>query len=203
MVLLADCQSASSTTHHTSQLTKHEKKAGHKALLFAIIKMNVFTFMGKRETMTIIRLETNIQAPVERCFDLSLSVDLHTSSMAHTGERAVAGVTKGILECEDSVTWEAVHFGVRQRLTARITELERPYHFVDEMVEGIFKEIRHVHEFRSQEGGTLMLDDFHFCSPLGALGKLADWLFLERYMRHLLLLRNRYIKHMAETGEGV
>jgi ligand-binding SRPBCC domain-containing protein len=96
-----------------------------------------------------------------------------------------------------------VHFGVRQRLTSRITEFERPHRFVDEMVQGAFKEIRHVHEFLPQADGTLMVDNMHFRSPLGVLGKLADLLFLERYMRHLLLQRNRYIKHVAETSDDV
>jgi ligand-binding SRPBCC domain-containing protein len=165
--------------------------------------MNVFTYIKREKNMTTIRLEMDIHAPIERCFDLSRSVDLHSSSMVHTGERAVAGVTQGLLECGDSVTWEAVHFGIRQRLTSRITELERPYHFVDEMVQGAFKEIRHVHEFLPQENGTLMIDIFYFRSPLGILGKLADLLFLKRYMRHLLLQRNQHIKHVAETSNDV
>ncbi len=166
--------------------------------------MNVFIYMRESgKSMTTIRLEMSIQAPIERYFDLSRSVDLHTSSMAHTGERAVAGVIKGLLECGDSVTWEAVHFGVRQHLTSRISELERPYRFVDEMVQGAFKEIKHVHEFRPQADATLMIDIFYFRSPLGVLGKLADLLFLKRYMHHLLLQRNLHIKHVAETSHEV
>jgi len=149
--------------------------------------------------MPTIRLETYIQAPIERCFDFSRSVDLHSSSMTHTEERAVAGVTTGLLERGDSVTWEAVHFGIRQHLTSRITELERPYRFVDEMVQGAFKEIKHAHEFLSRADGTLMIDIFHYSAPLGVLGRLADLLFLKRYMRHLLLPRHQHIKQAAEV----
>jgi hypothetical protein len=39
--------------------------------------------------MSTIRLETTIDASPERCFDLSLSVDLHHHSVAHTHERVV------------------------------------------------------------------------------------------------------------------
>ena len=71
--------------------------------------------------MPTIRVETRIEAPVERCFDLARDVDLHRRSLARTGERAVGGVTTGLLGPGDTVTWEGRHFGVRQRLTARIT----------------------------------------------------------------------------------
>jgi ligand-binding SRPBCC domain-containing protein len=150
--------------------------------------------------MPLIRLETYINAPVERCFDLSLSVDLHRQSVAHTHERPVAGVTSGVMKPGDSVTWEAVHFGIKQHLTSKITAYERPYRFTDEMVKGIFQEITHRHEFVPQPPGTLVTDLFAFRAPLGMLGKLAETLFLTRYMKGLLLMRNRYLKQVAEAG---
>ena len=42
--------------------------------------------------MPVIDISTVIAAPIERCFDLSRSIDLHLESMSHTNERAVAGV---------------------------------------------------------------------------------------------------------------
>ena len=150
--------------------------------------------------MPLIRLETYINAPLERCFDLSLSVDLHRNSVAHTHERPVAGVTTGIMKLGDTVTWEAVHFGIRQHLTSKITDCERPFHFTDEMVKGIFQEIIHRHEYVSRPPGTLMIDVFEFRAPLGILGRLAEALFLTRYMQRLLLTRNRYVKQVAEAG---
>jgi len=73
--------------------------------------------MPKLSILTIIR------APIERCFDLARSIDLHVESMKHTGEKAVAGVTSGLIGLGQEVTWEARHFTVRQRLTSRITAL--------------------------------------------------------------------------------
>ena len=149
--------------------------------------------------MPTIHLETYIEAPPERCFDLSLSVDLHAQSQAHARERPVAGVMTGQMQLGDTVTWEAVHFGVKQHLTSRITAYERPSRFTDEMVAGIFQELHHEHEFRAQPPGTLMIDVFTFRAPLGILGRLAEALFLTRYMRDLLLARNRYLKQVAEA----
>lgn len=149
--------------------------------------------------MPTIILETLIQALPERCFDLSLDVDLHQNSMSRTRERAVAGITSGLMGLGDTVTWEAVHFGIKQHLTSKITALERPSRFVDEQVRGIFQELRHVHEFVPlADGRTLMRDTFLFRAPLGFLGRLAEAMFLTGYMRRLLLRRNTYLKHLAE-----
>ena len=152
--------------------------------------------------MPTIRLETLINASPERCFDLSLSVDLHRLSVAHTHERPIAGVTSGLMKLDDTVTWEAVHFGIKQHLTTKITTYDRPYRFTDEMMQGTFKEITHIHEFIPQSSGTLMLDLFTFSAPLGVLGRLAEALFLTRYMRGLLLTRNRYLKQATEGNTG-
>ncbi|MDQ2716034.1 MAG: SRPBCC family protein [Chloroflexota bacterium] len=150
--------------------------------------------------MPLIRLEMYIDAPIERCFDLSLNVDLHRHSVAHTHERPVAGVLTGVMKLGDMVTWEAVHFGVKQHLTSKITAYERPYGFTDEMVRGAFQDIHHVHEFVPQSPGTLMIDLFTFRAPLGIFGRVAEMLFLTRYMRGLLLTRNGYLKQVAEAG---
>ena len=63
--------------------------------------------------MAIIRLETWIEAPPELVFDLALSIDAHQDSTTGTGEKAVAGVTTGLIGVGGEVTWEAKHFWVR------------------------------------------------------------------------------------------
>lgn len=153
--------------------------------------------------MPLIRLETYINAPLERCFDLSLSVDLHRHSVAQTHESPVAGVTSGVMKLGDTVTWEAIHFGIKQHLTSKITAYERPYRFTDEMVQGVFQEIIHKHEFVPLSDGTLMIDLFAFRAPLGILGKVAEKLALTHYMKGLLFTRNRFLKQVAEEGTDV
>ena len=149
--------------------------------------------------MAKIELVTLILAPKERCFDLSLSVDLHVASTRDTGERAVAGVTSGLLQLGEQVTWSARHFGVRQRLTTRITALERPRHFRDSMVSGAFRRFDHDHFFEAKGDATEMRDVFDFESPLGPLGRIADALVLTRYLRGFLERRNEVIKQAAES----
>ena len=149
--------------------------------------------------MPVIVLRTRVAASPARCFDLARDVELHQRSTAASRERAVAGMTAGLLGAGDEVTWEATHFGVRQRLTSRITEFDPPNRFVDEMVRGAFTRFRHEHQFISVPDGTEMVDIFDYTAPLGPLGRLADGLFLRRYMTALLRERNAYLKRAAES----
>ena len=149
--------------------------------------------------MPLIQLTTVIHAPVERCFDLARSIDLHADSNAHTGEKAVAGRQSGLIGKGETVTWEARHFGTRQRLTSCITECERPFLFEDRMVSGAFKSIRHRHYFQQDGTTTVMKDEFCFESPLGIVGKLFNALVLTNYMKGFLLQRNEALKEAAES----
>jgi ligand-binding SRPBCC domain-containing protein len=148
--------------------------------------------------MPLIELTTVIHAPIERCFDLARSIDLHKLSTDGTEEEAVDGVTSGLIGMGQHVTWRARHFGVTQTLTSKITGYEYPVYFRDEMMKGAFKMIRHDHAFERSGDGTIMKDRFEFESPAGVLGVMANKLFLERYMRDLLIKRNAVIKEVAE-----
>ena len=148
--------------------------------------------------MTRIELTTHIDAPIERCFDLARSIDLHVVSAKHTGERAIGGRTSGLIELGETVTWRARHFGLWQTFTSKIVEFDYPHSFTDVMVAGAFKSFTHQHRFRVLDRRTVMTDILAFESPFGVVGKLADRLVLERYMTKFLQARNRVI---AETAE--
>ena len=151
--------------------------------------------------MPRIELRTEINAPKEIVFDLSRSIDLHKISTEHTNEEAIDGITSGLIGLNESVTWKAKHFGIYQILTSKVTEFDRPNFFADEMIKGAFKSFKHEHHFTDLNGGTLMTDYFDYESPFGILGKLADKLFLLKYMTALLAERNRIVKDFAETDK--
>jgi len=148
--------------------------------------------------MPIIQLETRINAPIAIVFDLARSIDLHKISTAHTNEQAVAGKTSGLIGMGESVTWQAKHFGIVQRLTSKITAYDKPHYFTDEMVSGAFKSFKHEHIFKEENGVTVMADVFMYQSPLAILGIVADVIFLKKYMEALLIERNRIVKEFAE-----
>jgi hypothetical protein len=154
----------------------------------------------------MIQLEeiTLIDAPIERCFDLARSVEVHLVVNIHSGEQALAigGITSGLPELSQQVTWRAKHFGVWQNLTSEYTAMQPPTYFQATMVEGIFRSMQADHYFRTlPAGATEMKDLFRVAAPLPILGPLAEALFLRRYMLALLRERNTVIKQIAESND--
>lgn len=151
--------------------------------------------------MALIKLETKINAPAKVCFDLSRDIDMHLRSMHSSKEQAIAGTTSGLIGLNDSVTWQAKHFGLNFRMTIKITEMKSPDYFIDEMIKGPFGRLHHKHSFEQNDSFTLMIDEFRFASPLGGLGKVIDVLFMKRYMTELLTKRNILLKQEAEAND--
>jgi ligand-binding SRPBCC domain-containing protein len=151
----------------------------------------------------VVRIELSlvVAAPAQRCFDLSRSVEFHQDSTGDSNEVAVGGVTAGLLGHGDTVTWEATHLGVRQRLTSRITQFSPQHHFRDEQVRGAFSFLCHDHFFHVEGNATRVVDVMEFAAPLGIFGEVAEQLVLERYMQRFLQRRLQAIKRVAESDE--
>ena len=85
---------------------------------------------------------------------------------------------------------EGRHFGLRQRFTTRITEVDRPRRFVDEMVHGFFRKLRHVHEFHTHKDGTLMRDVLEIEGAFAFL--------LKRHMTSFVTTKQQHLKAIIE-----
>jgi ligand-binding SRPBCC domain-containing protein len=153
--------------------------------------------------MTRFRLESRIDAPIERVFDLARDIGLHERSMAASDEHAIAGRMSGPIEQGETVTWRARHFGLWWTMTSRITEVRAPSTFADEQEDGPFAWFRHRHTFRAESGGTVMTDDWEHASPFGVIGRIVDRVILGRYMRGFLKMRNAALKTEAEAERFV
>ncbi len=151
--------------------------------------------------MPTIHLTTFIAAPPQRVFDLSRSIDLHKKTMQSYGEEAVGGTRMGLIQLDESVTWQARHLGKKRLLKSRITAMKAPDSFTDEMQEGDFKSLRHEHHFKAIENGTLMIDFIHYEVPYGFAGKLVDRFYLNKYLTRLIEQRNLSIKTHAESSQ--
>ncbi len=150
--------------------------------------------------MALIEIITNINVPIDRAFDLARNIDFHVDSTSHTGEKAVAGRTSGLIELNDTVTFSARHLGFRWRLTSRIIEFEKPFIFTDQMLKGPFKKLRHEHIFKEDNGRTIMIDRMEMESPFGFVGKAFDALVLKNYMHKFLQQRCNSVKDCLESG---
>lgn len=166
--------------------------------------------------MPRIRVETFIEASPELCFDLARDMKVHERTTGGTGERVVeiikasdksstgvpgdprVGRGQWLLELGDTVTFEARHLGIRQRLTSKIVGFDRPREFVDEMQRGAFKSMRHSHRFEPLNGGTKMIDVVDFESPGWIVGRFVNRIFLTGYLRRFLIARGAAIKRIAE-----
>lgn len=150
--------------------------------------------------MPKIHLETTINADIQTVFDLSRNIDFHQESTSRTNEKAIAGKTIGLIELGETVTWRAKHLGFYQTLTTKIIEMESPKMFIDVMVKGAFKSMKHQHIFEEKEGKTLMIDIFEFESPFGILGKIFNQIYLKNYLKRFLLERNKMLKEIGESS---
>lgn len=152
--------------------------------------------------MPTLVLETLVDAPVEVVFDLARHAERHADATGDS-ERPVDGTTNGHLELGDVVTRRDRHFGVPVELTVQVTQMDSPTHFRDKQVDGPFAELTHDHYFeRTRTGGTRMVDEFSFSSPLGPLGSLVDRYVLRDYVEDLLEERNQSLRSIAEDGSG-
>jgi ligand-binding SRPBCC domain-containing protein len=148
--------------------------------------------------MTTIQLTTKIKAPIEIVFDVSRNIDIHQQSASKSYEVAIAGVTSGLINYNETVTWRGKHFGFYLTHKSRITAMTFYHYFVDEMEEGKFKTFKHQHFFEEINEVTTMTDVLQYETPFGVFGKLFDILFLKKHLTQFLLERNKIQKAVAE-----
>lgn len=148
--------------------------------------------------METIRLTTWMDAPIERCFKLATSIDLQMASSVQA-EKAIGGVTSGLISEGQSVQWKVRHLGRWRTHTSKIDGW-RPYSFFrDVMVEGSFARFEHEHHFAVMDDGTRMRDEIRFATS-GLLSGLTGKM-VRRDLIALLKQRNEAIKQAAESEE--
>lgn len=151
--------------------------------------------------METIRVTTWMDAPMERCFKLATSIDLHVASAAQTQEKAIGGVTSGLITEGQTVQLQGRHFGKLRTHTSKIDGW-RPYSFFREvMVEGSFARFEHEHHFALMDDGTRMRDEIRFSAPHGPLCKFIEKMVLRPHLIRMLRQRNALIKRTAESEE--
>ncbi|CAH0334764.1 hypothetical protein FVB9288_00370 [Flavobacterium sp. CECT 9288] len=148
--------------------------------------------------MTTIQLTTKINAPIEIIFDLSRNIDVHQQSTSKSNETAIDGITSGLINLNETVTWRGKHFGVYLKHKSLISAMENPTYFVDEMLEGKFKSFKHQHTFIQKNGFVIMEDKIQYETPYGIFGKLFDLLVLKNHLSTFIAERNSFIKTLAE-----
>ena len=145
--------------------------------------------------MTRIVVFTKVDAPIDRVFDLSRSIDLHFYTQKMNGK-----LPKGdhhLMELGRKVTLKA---GRMANLTSQITEYDRPHYVRDSQIRGVFKQFDH-DQFFSQEGdGVMVKDVVEYTASLGFIGQAANLFYYERHMELLMQRRGLNLKRVAESA---
>ena len=150
--------------------------------------------------MATINLTTKIKAPKQIVFNASRNIDIHQQSASPSKEKAITGVTSGLINLNETVTWRGRHFGFYLTHKSRITAMNLYDYFVDEMEKGKFKSFKHEHFFEQENGITIMKDKLQYETPFGILGKLFDVLLLKKHLTNFLLERNKVLKEVSEKS---
>ena len=148
--------------------------------------------------MTTIKITTHYFAPIEKVFDINRNIDIHQQSASKTKEIAIAGITSGLINKNETVTWKGKHFGVYLTHQSLISELIFPTYFVDEQLKGKFKSFKHQHFFEQKENYVEVTDILNYETPYGIFGKLFDKLFLKKHLTDFIMKRNAILKNLTE-----
>ncbi len=139
-----------------------------------------------------------IQAPIERCFLLSTSIEVVAQTLAM---RPVEGKTSGMILANDQLLWRGWKFGLPQMHETLITGFDAPVFFQDTMGRGRFARFQHDHHFTETDSGTLLEDELRFSMPFGWAGAAVGQLIMVPHIKGLLRRRFALLKRLAE-GEG-
>ncbi len=150
--------------------------------------------------MTTIKITTHYFAPIERVFDTNRNIDIHQQSASKTKEVAIAGITSGLINKNETVTWKGKHFGIYIKHQSLIPEMIFPTYFVDEQLKGQFKSFKHQHFFEQKENYVEVKDILEYETPFGIFGKLFDKILLKRHLTNFIIHRNAILKDLAEKN---
>ena len=93
-------------------------------------------------------------------------------------------------------------FGLPIRWRTEIAGWEPPHAFVDRQLSGPYALWEHTHTFTPVEQGTEVRDVVRYRIPLGALGALAQRVFVRRWLDAIFDYRATRLRELLEVGAG-
>ena len=94
--------------------------------------------------------------------------------------------------------------GIPMNWTTEITHVQEPHYFVDEQRFGPYALWHHQHHFKEVDGGIEMTDEVNYAIPLGLLGRIANWLFVEREVNRIFNHRFSVLeKYFSKESKSV
>ncbi len=145
-----------------------------------------------------IKESIHINAPVDRCFLLSTSIEIVQQTL-HM--HPVSGQTTGLITAGSQLVWRGWKFGLPAMHETLITGYDRPHFFQDTMGRGMFRHFQHDHRFEDIDGRTLLIDIVRFSMRFGAPGRLVGKHIVVPYVLDTMQKRFALLKRIAEGPE--
>ena len=145
-----------------------------------------------------------VQAPIDRCFQLSCSLELVHQELGMT---AVGEKKTGLVTGNDIVRWECWQLGLKHFHVSHISGFDRPVFLQDTMLDGRFKTFQHDHHFREvsakapESTWTQLEDELRFSLPFGVVGRMVAQQIMVPHIRKLLRSRFERIRRIAEGND--
>lgn len=147
----------------------------------------------------VVRYETLVRAPIERCFALSTHLAIVEITLAM---RPVSGRLTGSVAGGDTVRWHGWKWGLPHVHESLIEAFEPPVFFRDRMIAGRFAAFEHDHQFKEQADGFVLLrDEVRFSMRWGAAGLMVGRGIVLPHVRKLMRERFALIRRLAESDE--
>lgn len=151
--------------------------------------------------MFVVSDKIHVNAPIERCFLLSTSLELVKRSLKMRLVDSRSTKARGLVVGGDRLLWRGWVFGLPQVHETLITNYERPDFFQDSMGRGRFKRFQHDHFFTEIGGRTLLNDKVRFSLPLGWVTKPLARFVVMPHISRMLRRRLELLKRVAESEE--
>lgn len=89
--------------------------------------------------------------------------------------------------------------GIPMNWVTEITQIRKHEFFIDDQRVGPYALWHHQHHFKAVDGGTEMTDILHYQVPLGPLGSIANWLFVERMVDQIFDYREEAVAKLFKS----
>jgi ligand-binding SRPBCC domain-containing protein len=83
--------------------------------------------------------------------------------------------------------------GIKMNWMTEITHVKDGEYFVDEQRFGPYALWHHQHHFKEIKGGVLMSDILDYAIPYGAIGRLANAVFVQKQVKKIFAYREKAI----------
>jgi ligand-binding SRPBCC domain-containing protein len=91
--------------------------------------------------------------------------------------------------------------GVRMKWQSLISAYAPLSSFSDDQVRGPYAFWHHTHTFAESDGGTLLTDEVQYALPFGFIGRIGQWLIVQRQLEQIFSYRTEAIQRIFSTEE--